>query len=92
MKYTVVFEQRYLYEAEADSEDEAFDIAYKEFESEMRYSVASAWYDSVDIECNEDEDEDRSCETCYGSMDDDEVGNPCWNCRGNHSEWYPKMT
>ncbi len=34
---------------------------------------------------------DRTCETCYANdMEHDAVDNPCWNCKGNHSEWSPK--
>lgn len=38
-----------------------------------------------------EEDNERSCETCYANnMEHDEVDNPCWNCKGNNSEWKPK--
>lgn len=34
---------------------------------------------------------DHTCETCYGGdMEHDEVDNPCWNCKGERSEWMPK--
>lgn len=58
MNYKVVFEQYHTYEVDAKDEDEAFDVAYKEFISDMRCTVANTWYDSVDIECDE-EDEDE---------------------------------
>ena len=33
----------------------------------------------------------RSCETCYANdMKHDEIDNPCWNCKGDYSEWFPK--
>lgn len=33
----------------------------------------------------------KTCETCYGNdMAPDETDNPCWNCKGDHSEWYPR--
>ena len=45
----------------------------------------------VVIDDNEDKETKRSCETCYANdMDYDEVDNPCWNCKGDYSEWYPK--
>ena len=58
MKYTVRFEQYYTYEVEASSEDEAFDKAHKEFVSEMCYPVANTLYDSWDIECEDEDEED----------------------------------
>ena len=37
------------------------------------------------------EGQERTCKTCYGNdMEHDEVDNPCWNCKGDHSEWMPK--
>lgn len=53
--YTVTFTLYYTYEVEADNEDEAFDNAYEEFCSDMRYPVASTSYDFVDIECAEED-------------------------------------
>ena len=33
----------------------------------------------------------HSCNTCYANdMKYDEVDNPCWNCKGDNSEWMPK--
>lgn len=57
MKYTVRFERYYTYEIEADNEDEAFDNAYEEYQSDMRYPIADTWYDWVSVDCEEDEDE-----------------------------------
>ena len=51
MKYIVSFVQYYHYEIDAESEDSAFDNAYKEFLSEMRSSVANTMYDEVEIIC-----------------------------------------
>lgn len=35
--------------------------------------------------------EERRCETCYANdMEHDEVDNPCWNCKGDYSEWMQK--
>lgn len=95
MKYTVTFVQYHTYEVEAENEIIAEGMAYAEFRSDMRRSVAHAWYDDVEVTCEEDDedDTDRSCETCYANdMKHDEVDNPCWNCKGNYSEWYPKET
>lgn len=34
---------------------------------------------------------ERTCETCYArDMDAHEIDNPCWNCKGDHSEWVAK--
>ena len=55
MKYTVRFEQYHTYEVEADSEDEAFNKAHKEFVSDMRTPVACTWYDAVDVDCDEED-------------------------------------
>ena len=57
MNYKVTFTQNYTYEVTADSEDEAYNKAHKEFVREMCYPVANTLYDYLDIEC-EDEDED----------------------------------
>ena len=58
MKYTVKFEQYHTYEVEADSKDEALDKAHDEFLSDMYYPAANTWYDAVDIDCDEDDEED----------------------------------
>jgi hypothetical protein len=52
-KYNVTYIQYHSYTVEADSEDEAESIAYKEFVSDMRCSVANAYYDDIEIECIE---------------------------------------
>ena len=49
MKYTVTFEKYYTYEVEANDYDEAFDNAYEEFKSDMRYLVADMSYDNVEV-------------------------------------------
>lgn len=59
MTYTVTFVQNHTYEVEANSESEAESIAYKEFANNMRYPVARTWYDEVEIECDEEEDNDE---------------------------------
>lgn len=56
--YNVDFIQHWFYTVEAKDEDEAFDLAHKEFISDMRSSVACTIYDDCQIECiEEDEDE-----------------------------------
>lgn len=52
-KYNVTYVQYHSYTVEADSEDEAESIAYEEFTSDMRRSVASTYYDDIEIECIE---------------------------------------
>lgn len=58
MTYTVTFVQYHTYEVDAEDENEAFDNAYDEFQSDMRCSIACTSYDYAKVECNEDEDED----------------------------------
>ena len=55
MTYTVTFTKYYSYDVDAESESEAENRAYEEFRSDMRSSVASTWYDDVEIECDEEE-------------------------------------
>ena len=50
-KYNITYVQYHSYTIEADNEDEAERLAYKEFESDMRYPVASTYYDNIEIEC-----------------------------------------
>ncbi|MBQ2175325.1 MAG: hypothetical protein II453_09760 [Alphaproteobacteria bacterium] len=50
MKFEVTFTQYYTYEVEAESEDEAVDIAHMEFVSDMRSPVANTAYDDVEVE------------------------------------------
>lgn len=93
MKYTVTFTQYHTYTVDAEDEDSAFDEAHEEFKGDMRSSIAATWYDDVEIECNEEDEDDfdRRCETCYANdMEHDEVDNPCWNCDANYSGWMPK--
>ena len=88
MKYMVTFVQNHTYTVDAMNEDEAFDKAYEEFKGDMRSSIAASWYDGVDIECDE---EDCDCDTCrWEDMPIDAIDNPCWNCKGDYSEWSPK--
>lgn len=49
-KYRVSFIQYHTYDVEAGTESEAEDKAWKEFQSDMRSSVASTQYDDVEIE------------------------------------------
>ncbi len=49
MKYKVCFTKYYIYEVEADTEDEAIDLAFEdEFYSEMRCCIADCTYDEVE--------------------------------------------
>lgn len=56
--YTVTFVQYHTYEVEAEDENEAFDNAYDEFQSDMRCSIADTFYDYSKVECNDEDDED----------------------------------
>lgn len=42
--------------------------------------------------CSYGERKERTCETCkYNDMKPEDVGNPCWNCKGeDNSEWERK--
>ena len=91
MKYTVTFVQYHTYTVDAADEETAFDKAHEEFTSDMRRPVANTWYDSFDIECEDEEEDDHSCETCrWDNLPINALDNPCWNCKGKHSEWSPK--
>ena len=57
MKYKVTFVQYHEYYVEAEDETEAEDIAYKEFQTDMRRPVAKTWWDDIEVE----EREDDSC-------------------------------
>lgn len=57
MKYRVTFTCYYEYEVEAEDENEAEDIGYDEFRSEMARPIACTHYDDIDIECLDDEEE-----------------------------------
>lgn len=49
MKYKVCFTKYYIYEVEADSEDEAIDLAFEdEFYNEMHCCIADCTYDEVE--------------------------------------------
>jgi hypothetical protein len=50
-KYNITYVQYHSYTIEADNEDEAERLAYKEFEADMRYPVANLYYDDIEIEC-----------------------------------------
>ena len=56
--YVVTFTQYYTYQVEADNEQEAEDIAYNNFKSEMRRPIANTSYDEVEIECLDEDEED----------------------------------
>lgn len=58
-KYNVCFTKYWIYTVEADSEDEAYDLAYEKFDCDMHSSISTCCYDYCDIECiDEDEDGD----------------------------------
>lgn len=56
MRYKVTFIQYEEYEVEAESEEAAEDIAYKEFDADMHRNVARTLYDDMEIECLESEE------------------------------------
>lgn len=62
MKYTVRFAQWYDYEFEADSEDEAIELAQEEFWHDMRSPLANLAWDEMIVE---DENE-KELEHRYG--------------------------
>ena len=53
-KFKVIFTQYHEYYVEAETEDEAEDIAYKDFQSDMRRPVAQTWWDEIEVEEQED--------------------------------------
>ena len=58
MKYTVTFVQYHTYEVEAKNESDAEVKAHKKFYSDMCRPIVNTYYDEVEIECEEgDEDE-----------------------------------
>lgn len=62
-RYNVIFTQNWAYTVEAESEDEAETLAFKEFQSEIRRSAGSTCYDYLETQCldpDEDDDEDES--------------------------------
>ena len=58
MTYTVTFTQYHTYDVEADNDYEAENKAYEKFRSDMCSPVGQTWYDDVEIECDEDEDDE----------------------------------
>ncbi len=54
--YRVTFMVDHVYEVEADSEEEAFDKAYREYHTMCTSSVAICDYDTYEVE-NLDEDD-----------------------------------
>lgn len=59
MRYRVTFTQYFNYEVEAETEDEAEEIAFEDFEVDMRSPIARLYYDEVDIDpLDNDEEED----------------------------------
>ena len=49
--YRVCFTKYYIYEVEADNEDEAIDIAFEEkFDPEMHSCIADCTYDEVECD------------------------------------------
>ena len=59
-RYNVIFTQNWAYTVEAESEDEAETLAFKEFQSEMRRSVASTCYDDCETQCLDTDDDEKS--------------------------------
>lgn len=57
MAYKVTFTQQHTYEVEAQSDSEAYAKAYERFVAEQRSSVAQTWYDDVEVECDEEDEE-----------------------------------
>lgn len=50
MEYKVCFTKFYIYEVEADTEDEAIDLAFEEkFYNEMHRCIADCTYDEVEV-------------------------------------------
>lgn len=62
-RYNVTFTQFWAYTVEAEDEDSAEELAFKEFQSEMRRSAGSTCYDYIETQCldpDDDEDEEES--------------------------------
>ena len=62
-RYNVTFTQFWVYTVEAEDEDSAEELAFKEFQSEMRRSAGSTCYDYIETQCldpDDDEDEEES--------------------------------
>lgn len=54
--YTVTFTQYHTYEVDAEDEKDAEGKAYKEFRNDMYSPIATAFYDEVEVECDEEEE------------------------------------
>lgn len=54
--YTVTFTQYHTYEVDAEDEKDAENKAYREFRNDMYSPIASAFYDEVEVECDEEEE------------------------------------
>lgn len=48
-KFRVTFVQYWVYDVEAEDEEQAEDLAYKEFRSDMYHPTANTHYDDVEI-------------------------------------------
>jgi hypothetical protein len=59
MRYRVTFTQYYEYEVEAETDDEAEEIAFEDFEAAMRSPIARLYYDDVEIDPLDDEEEEN---------------------------------
>lgn len=58
MEYLVTVTQYHEYYVDAEDENEAQKLGIKEFEADMRRSVADIHYDEVDVELLEEEDDE----------------------------------
>ena len=70
--YIVTFTQYHTYEVEAEDEWEARDIAHREFESDMYSPIANPFYDEIEVQYNEEDEEDEE----YTETEFDEDGCP----------------
>lgn len=65
---------------------------------ELRVAEKLKYYEDLEEQCRliilptkEEMNNSRCCKTCYADdMGWDEIDCPCWNCKGDHSEWKPK--
>ena len=63
--------------------------AYKDLLEILKYNGFDL--NTVVIPVKEESNISRCCETCYAEdIGWDEIGCPCWNCKGDHSEWIQK--
>ena len=58
-RYMVTFSQYHIYYVDAKDEEEAEDIAYKDFEADMRSPIANTFYDEVEVEPEDDDEDDE---------------------------------